>query len=53
VSCTAGKTVEKAGELCGEGTPLSKPYDHQLVYDHIRRLLAAPEQAPLHTVTVR
>lgn len=41
---TLAKTVEKAGELCGEGTPLSKPYDHRLVHDHIRRLLAAKER---------
>jgi DNA-binding NtrC family response regulator len=41
---TLAKTVEKAGALCGEGTPLSKPYDHQLVHDHIRRLLAAKER---------
>jgi DNA-binding NtrC family response regulator len=41
---TLAKTVEKAGELCGESTSLSKPYDHQLVHDHIRRLLAAKER---------
>ncbi len=41
---TLAKTVEKAGALCGDGTPLSKPYDHQLVHDHIRRLLAAKER---------
>jgi DNA-binding response OmpR family regulator len=32
--------AEKAGDLCEEG-PLSKPYDHQLVLDRIRRSLAA------------
>ena len=37
---TVGKAVEKAGELCQEGPALSKPYDHKLVLDHIRRLLA-------------
>ncbi len=41
---TLAKTVEKAGEICGEGTKLSKPYDHQLVHDQIRRLLAAKER---------
>ncbi len=46
---TLAKTVEKAGELCGEGTPLSKPYDHQLVHDHIRRLLAAKERRDAKT----
>jgi DNA-binding response OmpR family regulator len=32
--------AEKAGDLCEEGPQLSKPYDHQLVLNHIRRLLA-------------
>jgi DNA-binding response OmpR family regulator len=36
-------TAEKAGDLCGEG-PLGKPYDHQLVLDRIRRLLAARDR---------
>ena len=35
--------VEKAGELCEE-EPLSKPYDHQLVLDRIRRSLAARDR---------
>jgi DNA-binding response OmpR family regulator len=35
--------AEKAGELCEEG-PLSKPYDHQLVRDRIRRSLAARDR---------
>jgi DNA-binding NtrC family response regulator len=42
---TLAKTVEKAGALCGEGPALSKPYDHQLVLDHIRRLLAAKDRS--------
>jgi len=37
--------TEKAGELCEHGPPLSKPYDHQLVADRIRRLLAARDRA--------
>lgn len=41
---TLPKTVEKAGELCGEGPALTKPYDHRLVLDHIRQLLAARER---------
>jgi DNA-binding response OmpR family regulator len=32
--------ARKAGDLCEE-EPLKKPYDHQLVHDRIRRLLAA------------
>ena len=35
--------AEKAGDLCEEG-PLSKPYDHQLVLDRIRRSLAARDR---------
>ena len=41
---TLPKTVERAGALCGEGPALAKPYDHQLVLDHIRQLLAARER---------
>jgi DNA-binding response OmpR family regulator len=41
---TLPKTVEKAGELCSEGSALTKPYDHRLVLDHIRQLLAARER---------
>jgi DNA-binding response OmpR family regulator len=36
-------TAQKAGDLCEEG-PLGKPYDHQLVLDRIRRLLAARDR---------
>jgi DNA-binding response OmpR family regulator len=36
-------TAKKASDLCEEG-PLSKPYDHQLVLDRIRRLLAARDR---------
>lgn len=32
--------TEKAGELCEDGPNLAKPYDHQMVLDYIRRLLA-------------
>lgn len=35
--------AKKAGELCEE-EPLSKPYDHQLVLDRIRRSLAARDR---------
>jgi DNA-binding response OmpR family regulator len=35
--------AEKAGELCEEG-PLSKPYDHKLVLDRIRRSRAARDR---------
>ncbi len=33
--------AEKAGDLCEEGPNLSKPYDHQLVLNYVRRLLAS------------
>lgn len=35
------KAAATAGDLCDEGPTLTKPYDHQLVLDEIRRLLAA------------
>jgi DNA-binding NtrC family response regulator len=41
---TVAKAAEKAGDLCRDGPALSKPYDHQLVLDHIRRLLAARDR---------
>jgi DNA-binding NtrC family response regulator len=37
-------TVTKAGELCNEGTAITKPYDHKFVLDEIRRRLAARER---------
>jgi DNA-binding response OmpR family regulator len=40
---TVAKATEKAGELCRDGPSLAKPYDHRLVLDRIRRLLAARE----------
>ena len=41
---TVAKATEKAGDLCEEGATKSKPYDHQLVLDRIRRLRAARER---------
>lgn len=38
------KAAEKAGDLCEEGPAISKPYDHQLVLDRIRRMLASRER---------
>ena len=37
---TVAATARKAGDLCEEEPPIRKPYDHQLVLDRIRRLLA-------------
>ncbi len=38
---TVAATARKAGDLCEEEeSPIRKPYDHQLVLDRIRRLLA-------------
>jgi CheY-like chemotaxis protein len=37
---TAGRTLRNAAELCA-GPTLKRPYDHQLVLDHVNRLLAA------------
>lgn len=41
---TVEAATQKAGDLCSEGPPISKPYDHQIVLDRIRRLLAARER---------
>lgn len=37
---TVAAAARKAGDLCEEEPPIRKPYDHQLVLDRIRRLLA-------------
>jgi len=37
---SVARAAEKAGELCRESPALSKPYDHQLVLNEIRRLMA-------------
>lgn len=38
------RAAETAGELCEEGPRHSKPYDHQLLVEQIRRLIAARER---------
>jgi DNA-binding response OmpR family regulator len=38
---TVEDATEKAGDICDEGPTVSKPHDHKLVLDRIRRLLAA------------
>jgi DNA-binding response OmpR family regulator len=37
---TIAAAARTAGDLCEEDPPLRKPYDHQVVLDRIRRLLA-------------
>jgi DNA-binding response OmpR family regulator len=37
---SVGKAVQHAGDLCTEGPALAKPYDHRLVLEHIRQILA-------------
>jgi DNA-binding response OmpR family regulator len=34
------RAAEQAGEICNDGPALVKPYDHRLVLEHIKRLLA-------------
>jgi DNA-binding NtrC family response regulator len=41
---TVSRAVDAAKDLCEEG-PLPKPYESQVVYDRIRRLLAARKRA--------
>jgi hypothetical protein len=35
------QSAKVAGELCEEGPMLAKPYDHKLLADQIKRLLAS------------
>ncbi len=42
---TVAKAAEKAGDLCADGPLLAKPYDHQLLLDRIKRLLAARDRS--------
>ena len=37
---TIAAAARRAGDLCEEEPPIRKPYDHHLVLDRIRRLLA-------------
>ncbi len=37
---SVARATEKAGELCQEGPALTRPYDHQLVLNEIRRMKA-------------
>jgi len=39
------RATEKAGELCEGGADVTKPYEHKLVLEHIRRLTAARARA--------
>lgn len=41
---SVSRAAEKAGDLCRDGPALAKPYDHRLVLDRIRRLLAARQR---------
>jgi DNA-binding response OmpR family regulator len=41
---TVVAAVNAAGDLCDDGPALSKPYDHQLVLQHIRRAQATRDR---------
>jgi CheY-like chemotaxis protein len=41
---TPERAAYAAGELCEHGPILTKPYDHKIALDHIKRLLAARAQ---------
>jgi CheY-like chemotaxis protein len=43
---TAERAAHEAGDLCQEGPLLKRPYDHRLVVERIRRLLAARGNKP-------
>jgi DNA-binding NtrC family response regulator len=42
---TVAKAASAAGDLCEDGPTLSKPYDHSVVVDQIRRLMASRERS--------
>jgi len=42
---TIAAAARTAGDLCAEEPPIRKPYDHQLVLDRIRRLLAERDRS--------
>jgi DNA-binding response OmpR family regulator len=44
LAATVVAAVTAAGDLCDDGPALTKPYDHQLVLRHIRRLQAARDR---------
>jgi response regulator RpfG family c-di-GMP phosphodiesterase len=44
LAATPERTVRNAAELCEVGRTLKRPYDHKLVLDRIKRLLAARAQ---------
>jgi CheY-like chemotaxis protein len=44
LASTVDKAAQKAGDLCREGPALTKPYDHQFILDHVRRLTAARDR---------
>ena len=41
---TLATAAERAGDLCDDGLALSKPYDHHIVLDRIRRSIAARDR---------
>lgn len=41
---TVAAETAKAGDLCDESPTLTKPYDHRLVLDRIRQMLAARDR---------
>ncbi len=42
---SVARATEKAGELCEDGPDITKPYEHKLVLERIRRLTAARARA--------
>jgi len=41
---TLATAAERAADLCDDGLALSKPYDHHIVLDRIRRSIAARDR---------
>lgn len=41
LAASVEKAAEKASDLCEDGPAISKPYDHQLIVERIRRMMAS------------
>ena len=42
---SVARTAQRAGELCLDSPTVKKPYDHRLLLDHIKQLLAGRERS--------
>ncbi|HVZ30709.1 MAG TPA: hypothetical protein VG839_09975 [Asticcacaulis sp.] len=45
LSGSIARTAEKAGDICEDGPAMAKPYDHQILLNRIKALIAARDRA--------